>query len=68
MDQEIALLEENHIWILTDLPPDQSMQLDCLAQKQSLWQGRLIAKELSQDQCTDFSTAFSPLEKMSMIH
>jgi len=75
MAQEIAALEENHIWFVTDLPPGKhhigckwvykiKYKADGSIER---YKARLIAKGYTQSEGLDYHETFSPVAKMTTV-
>jgi hypothetical protein len=76
MQAEIAALEENHTWILVDLPPNKK-PIGCkwvyrVKYKSDgqieRYKARLVAKGYTQCEGLDYHETFSPVAKLTTVH
>ncbi|GJT33006.1 ribonuclease H-like domain-containing protein [Tanacetum coccineum] len=75
MNSEIEALNENHTWIITDLPPGRkairNKWIYKIKYKSSsdidIYKARLVVKGCSKKEGVDFDETFSPVVKMSTV-
>ncbi|CAM8888862.1 unnamed protein product [Rhodiola kirilowii] len=75
MEKEIAALQQNHTWVITDLPSGQPLT-DCkwifrikLKSDGSIerYKARLVAKGFTQIEGIDYNETFAPVAKMTTV-